>query len=769
METSLASWTARLQTASGGGLRVCLRLASPLENPAGSEKERPFPSESNGWRLEVLVQASADPSLMLSAGEIWSNSPGNQKLTMVSGSNPEERLLTALALAGRIFAPIEESLKQAHPDDIELNVTEAYRFLKEAAPTLADSGFGIFLPPWWKASEARRLGVKLKLRPKQNSSGLFGMDSLLEFDWNMALGDQELTRQEFEELAELKVPLVQIRGQWVEVNPETMKKATEFWDRQKGKGLTLGEVFQRLGSVKTAGTGVDVSGIEAEGWVRDLLGGTSEKSTFKTLPSPKYLNGQLRPYQERGFSWLAFLRTYGFGACLADDMGLGKTIQALTFLLHEKEAGRLKEPLLLVCPTSVVGNWQKESERFAPKLKVMVHHGTRRKKTVPSFLRQIKRCDLVISTYALTRLDARLFAARRWSGIILDEAQNIKNHQTSQSRAVRALKGGFRIALTGTPVENRLSELWSIMDFLNPRYLGGFEDFYNRFAIPIERFQDKRAAETLRRMAQPFILRRLKTDPKIISDLPEKMEMKVFCTLTREQATLYRAVGKDMMEQIESAEGIERRGFVLAALTKLKQVLNHPAHFLKDGSALKSRSGKMERLIEMLEEALTEGDSALVFTQYSEMGGLLKRHLQETLLEETLFFHGGLSKKARDEMVERFQAGQARIMILTLKAGGLGINLTRANHVFHYDRWWNPAVENQATDRAFRIGQTKKVQVHKFLCNGTLEEKIDQMIESKKALAEKVLGAGESWLTELSNAELRNIFELREDVLGEAS
>jgi SNF2 family DNA or RNA helicase len=303
------------------------------------------------------------------------------------------------------------------------------------------------------------------------------------------------------------------------------------------------------------------------------------------------------------------------------------------------------------------------------------------------------------------------------------------------------------------------------MEFLNPGYLGGPTEFHNKFAVPIERFQDQRASATLRRMAQPFILRRLKTDPKIISDLPEKMEMKVFCTLTREQATLYRAVVSDMMNQIESASGLARRGLVLAALTKLKQLLNHPAHFLKDGSALPGRSGKLDRLTEMLDEALSENDSALIFTQYREMGELLKTHLQRTLMQPALFFHGGLAKGKRDDMVARFQSGQERVMVLTLKAGGVGINLTRANHVFHFDRWWNPAIENQATDRAYRIGQTKKVQVHKLLCMGTLEEKIDAMIESKKKLTETVLSAGESWLTELSNTELRNIFELRDETL----
>jgi len=752
IEGSLASWMRRLQAASGGGLRACLKLIPP----AGRQ---------NRWRLEYLIQASADPSLLVPAEEIWARGPACQKLADLSLAVPEERLLTALEVAGRVFAPIEKSLKAPNPDHVILTASEAHKFLRNAVPLLTDSGFGVYLPPWWKNGKMARLRVQLKVRPKAAHSALMGMKSLVDFDWQLALGDTAITPEEFEELSHLKVPLIQIRGQWVEVNPDNLKTATNFWNGQKGSGLTIGEVFQRIDADSDEGPGLEVAGVQGEGWVDDFLNGTSEDHRYRPVAVPASLVGTLRPYQERGLSWLSFLRTYGFGSCLADDMGLGKTVQALAFLLREKAEGRLTGPALLVCPTSVVGNWVKEAERFAPSLNVMIHHGTGRTRDSEAFFAEVRKTDLVVSTYALARKDAELFGGHTWAGVILDEAQNIKNPESLQSRAVRAFKGEFRIALTGTPVENRLSELWSIMDFLNPGYLGGPTEFHNRFAVPIERFQDQRAVETLRRLAQPFILRRLKTDPKIISDLPEKMEMKVFCTLTREQATLYRAVVKDMMGQIESAEGISRRGLVLAALTKLKQVLNHPAHFLKDGSALPDRSGKLDRATEMLEEALSENDSALVFTQYREMGALLQTHFQRALLQPALFFHGGLSKGKRDEMVERFQSGQERIMILTLKAGGVGINLTRANHVFHFDRWWNPAVENQATDRAFRIGQTKRVQVHKLLCMGTLEEKIDAMIESKKKLTENVLGAGESWLTDLSNSELRDIFELRAEGL----
>ncbi|MBI4377101.1 MAG: DEAD/DEAH box helicase, partial [Elusimicrobia bacterium] len=695
--SAITSWKARLESVCGQGLRACLRLVEPGEN-------------GQKWMLEYLLQASADPSLLTGARNIWTGAGPARKLAALSGAHPEERLLAALSLAGRVFQPIEASLKRSDPDHVLLDSVQAYRFLKEAAPVLSNSGFGVFLPPWWKAQSAPRLSVQLRVKPKDAGEGQ-GTDSWLTFDWNAAMGDKTLSREELEELARMKVPLVQVRGQWVEVDHEALAKAISFWDRQKSRGLTLGEVFSRLRQ-SSAQAGLDVSDVQAEGWLKDLLGGTSENAGFKMISVPNGLQGTLRHYQERGFSWLSFLKTYGFGACLADDMGLGKTIQSLALILREKEEGRLKAPVLLVCPTSVAGNWMKEAERFAPGLKVILHHGTGRKKSAASFKRQVGSSDLVISTYALARFDEKLLRAQAWSGIFLDEAQNIKNPEAKQSRALRNVKAGFRVALTGTPVENRLSELWSIMEFLNPGYLGSFGDFHNRFAVPIERFQDNHATAILKRLAQPFVLRRLKTDRTIVPDLPEKMEMKVFCTLTKEQATLYRAVVKDMLEQIEKAEGMGRRGLVLAALTKLKQVANHPAHFLKDSSALPGRSGKLERLTEMVEEALSAGDSVLIFTQYTEMGELLKRHLQTKLLQEAMFLHGGLLKGARDKMVERFQSGEARIFLLTLKAGGTGLNLTRANHVFHYDRWWNPAVENQATDRAFRIGQKKNVQVH---------------------------------------------------------
>jgi len=453
---------------------------------------------------------------------------------------------------------------------------------------------------------------------------------------------------------------------------------------------------------------------------------------------------------------------------LADDMGLGKTIQTLAMIQRDREKG-VKKAVLLICPTSVVNNWRKEAERFTPDLTVLVHHGIDRMKTT-AFRKAASSSAIVISTYGLLQRDIELLTKVPWAGIILDEAQNIKNPETKQSKAARTIRADYRIALTGTPVENHVGDLWALMDFLNPGFLGTQHFFRENFYTPIQWYGDTDASTRLKSLTGPFILRRMKTDKSIISDLPDKIEMKEYCTLTNEQASLYKAVVNDLQEKIENADGIDRRGLVLALLMKLKQVCNHPAQFLDDNSALERRSGKVLRLTELLHDIREAGEKTLLFTQFTRMGTLLQRYLQELFGEEVLFLHGGVSKKKRDEMVETFQKSSSNspsIFILSLKAGGTGLNLTSANHVVHYDRWWNPAVENQATDRAFRIGQHKNVEVHKFITTGTLEERIDEMIEKKTAVAGQVLGTGEQWLTELSNNDLRNLIMLSQDATGE--
>lgn len=799
------TWLDQLHPASTQApFRTCFRLEAPPEN-----EER-----ATLWRLSFYLQANDDPSLLVPAEQVWQERSDTLTFLEHKFSYPQERLLADLGKAARLFPLLERSLRETHPRELYLHTEQAYAFLRESVPLLEQSGFGVLIPPWWQKRTAR-VGVKLKIKPKseaQVAPGLLGLNSIVDYQWHLAIGDQVIAPEEFAQLAQLKLPLVKVRGQWVELRPDEIEAAIAFFEKKRArKAMSLGEalrvgllqypetglkkekfdITQRLASSSGSlyvgkpdmsggfalskgvlDAGLPVLGLEAEGWVKEVMEKLSEPSKLTPIEPPSAFQGQLRPYQSRGVAWLAFLKQYGFGACLADDMGLGKTIELIALLLHErdtKKAGtEMISPTLLICPMSIVGNWQRELQRFAPSLKLMVHHGVERL-SGESFIEQAQQHDIVITTYALAWRDREHLGAVNWGNIVLDEAQNIKNESARQTQAIKSLHANYRIALTGTPVENRLSELWSVMEFLNPGYLGSGTDFRQRFAIPIERYHDAERSDTLKHLIQPFVLRRVKTDKAIIQDLPDKMEMKVFCNLTGEQASLYEAAVKEMLERIEQVEGMARRGLILATLLKLKQICNHPAQFLADSSGLPQRSGKLARLEEMLGEVLAEGDKALIFTQFAEMGELLRRYLQETLGCETLFLHGGTAKKQRDVFVQRFQEERrgAPLFILSLKAGGVGLNLTAANHVFHFDRWWNPAVENQATDRAFRIGQKKNVLVHKFVCVGTLEERIDQMIEQKKELAENIVGNGENWLTEMSTSQLKELFTLSREAVGE--
>ena len=778
LRESVESWTAGLRE-TGSTFRTCFRLEPPLEEDKVWAKGlgRHKAAQPARWTLRFMLQATDDRSLLVPAEQVWKERGSGMTFLNRRFQQPQERLLGDLGRASRLFPPINESLKLARPEVCNLTTEQAYTFLREAAPLFDESGLGVLVPPWWENRNSA-LGARLRVRSNgtgktaSSSSGIMGLDSIVKYEWQLSLGGESLTWEEFARLAELKVPLVQVRGQWVEFKPEQAEAAIKMWetDHQQGE-MSLGEAL-RLGLDPEAQTegGLPVVGVEAEGWIEELSKQLVEVEKLPQLSPPSEFQGELRPYQVRGFSWLAFLKRWGLGACLADDMGLGKTIQFIALLLQDREGRKprtKRRPALLLCPTSVVGNWQHEVARFGPSLRVLVHHGADRY-SGEDFVQEATKHDLVISTYSLASRDVEQLGAIDWESVALDEAQNIKNPTAKQTQAIRSLKGDFRVALTGTPVENRLGDLWSISEFLNPGFLGSAADFRRRFAIPIERFQDSQRSAQLKSLVQPFILRRLKTDKSIIQDLPEKLEMKVFCNLTQEQATLYEAVLQDMMRQIEEAEGIERRGLVLATLMKLKQVCNHPAQFLQDDSPPAGRSGKLERLEEMLEEVVATGDRALIFTQFSEMGQMLQARLQAAFNREALFLHGGVTRKVRERLVSRFQEETSGppFFILSVKAGGVGLNLTAANHVFHFDRWWNPAVENQATDRAFRIGQQKNVQVHKFICSGTMEDRIDELIESKRALAENIVGTGEGWLTELSTNELRDIFTLRREMVS---
>jgi SNF2 family DNA or RNA helicase len=759
-------WVARLEPyVQERTCRTCFRLHPP---PASDHSPE---APGRTWRLTLHVQALHDGELILDAARLCDAHGDEPSILRRPFANARVHVREDVARAARHFPPLAPCAEPWGPLECSLTLDEAYSFLRDASAILESEGFGVWLPKWWRADRPR-LRMWLDLDPLETHTAggetPLGLDALVAYNWRVALGDEDLSPDEMSRLTAAAEPLVRLRGRWIEVRHSQVQAALRFLGRNRGGRMTVFEAIRQCYLADDLDTGVPVVGLRSHGWIDGLFGAPGVDERIERLQPPADFRGALRPYQLRGMEWLGFLSKLGLGACLADDMGLGKTIQLIALWLHERESGQTPGPTLLLVPMSLVGNWQREIARFAPSLKVMVHHGAERL-TGQEFVRQVSACDVVISTYGLIRRDLAHLAAVDWHRIALDEAQNIKNPAAKQAVAIRSLRSVHRVALTGTPVENRLSELWSIIDFLNSGYLGNASDFRRRFAVPIERYHDADRAQRLRHLIRPVVLRRVKTDPDIEVDLPEKMEMKVFCNLTREQAGFYDAVLNDMLGQIDRSGGIQRRGLILATLVKLKQVCNHPAHLLKDGSSLPHRSGKCDRLTEMLEEVLAEGDRALVFTQFRQMGGLLHKLLKETFDREILFLHGGTTRTNRDAIVARFQCATSDtpVLILSLKAGGFGLNLTAASHVFHFDRWWNPAVEDQATDRAHRIGQDKRVQVHKFVCIGTLEERIDAMLEQKRDLADNVVGRGEEWLTELSTEKLREVFALSREAVAE--
>jgi SNF2 family DNA or RNA helicase len=768
LAADLDAWHAAAQLPAGP-VRTCFRLVEPEPD---APDEPPQAEELADWRVEFALQSTDDPSLLMSAAEVWA---GASTAGLAVGiKHPEDELLTGLGRAARLFPQLDHALStEAAPAVVALDTEDAFGFLKQAAPLLSGAGFGVLLPDWARKS---RLGLKLTTRSKSSSTSAgsatdpqFGLHDLVDFRYDLALGDQSLDADELAELARLKVPLVRLRGQWVELDDQHLRAALKFLENRRSGTMTAADaMLAGLGAGPATDDGaLPLVQVDADGWLGDLLSGQADRR-LGPVPTPAGFTGTLRPYQERGLAWMSFLGDLGLGGVLADDMGLGKTIVTLSFIAHEKQISPLGPPTLLICPMSLAGNWEHEAARFTPDLTVYVHHGSDRL-SGDELTQALTAADIVVTTYGVATRDREALAKVSWARVVCDEAQNIKNHGTRQAQAVRSLPAASRIALTGTPVENRLSDLWSIMEFTNPGLLGSAEKFRQKYAIPIERSADEEAAERLRRITAPFVLRRLKTDKSIISDLPDKLEMKVWCNLTPEQASLYQATVTDMMTKIEEAEeGIERRGLVLATMAKLKQVCNHPAHLLGDGSRLPGRSGKLARLEEICDELLAEGDKGLCFTQYAEFGAMLQPYLAARLGCPVLYLHGGTPKKKRDAMVAAFQEmAEPALFLLSLRAGGTGLNLTAASHVIHVDRWWNPAVEDQATDRAFRIGQRKDVQVRKFVCVGTLEERIDAMIEEKKALAERIVGTGESWLAEMSVSELRSVIALSPEAVSE--
>ncbi len=737
-------------------------------------------SERQKWRLSFFVASSEDPSLKIDLEEWWLLSQARQAGWLKTfGAQFERNLLVSLGHAARVCPLLWEGLESEQPSGIAIDLDTAYRFLKDDALVLESAGFRILVPSWWMPKGRLRARIRIKASGQSRSSssaessGYLSLPSLVQYDYELSVGGEPISELEWQDLVSAKAPLIRFRGEWMELDRDHMAQLLDLWRSQQPNDAPL-SFKEMLKQVSEADE--DATEFMFDEVLRKTLKALQRQEDVEPIEDPGGLQGSLRPYQQQGLSWLATQEALGLCPCLADDMGLGKTIQIIALLLHERECAEHRDqggpkPTLLIAPTSVLSNWRKEVERFAPRLRCLIHHGSQRHRDLKALKLASSDVDLVITSFAVATRDRELIKEIGWGRVVVDEAQNIKNPRTAQAKAIFALNAPLRIALTGTPVENRLTDLWSLFNFLNPGYLGTAAQFKRAYETPIQRGGDKRRLMQLQQLVRPFILRRLKTDKSIIADLPNKLEQKVFCNLTREQASLYQAVVDEVERNIEQAEGMARRGLILSTLMKLKQICNHPAQFLQDGSSFsESRSHKLTRLVEMIQEALAESDSMLVFTQFTAVAGELEKLLRSKCGCPVYYLHGGTSRKRRERMIESFQDPETPegIFILSLRAGGVGITLTQANHVFHFDRWWNPAVENQATDRAYRIGQEKTVFAHKMVTFGTFEERIDQLIDDKKALAESIVGTDEAWLTELDDAAFKQLIELNRESIMES-
>jgi hypothetical protein len=694
------------------------------------------------FRLVLQLRSTADPSLIVDASSLWDQP---EVVLTRFGTQAETDLLLGLRRGAAVWPPLEPVLAQASPSVLELDDDAVTGLLGPAAEELAGAGIEVLWP-------SSLVGDGLKLQaavtpvPGKVTEAGFGLDALLDFRWQLTLDGQVLDEDEITALAEAKRPLVRLRGRWVTLDPALL-------ERLRRPPRTRMRVMEALGAVLAGSADIDGENVTvvAEGPLADLAERVANIAAAPAqLGAPPGLVATLRPYQQRGVAWLAAMCEIGFGGCLADDMGLGKTIQVIALHLHRRPAG----PTLVVCPASLLGTWEREVRRFAPDVPVRRYHGGGR------HLQEVAEDEIVLVTYGVVVRDSAELADVGWGLVVADEAQHAKNPLTRTARELRAVPAPARIALTGTPVENRLSELWSILDWTTPGLLGHLETFTRRVAVPVERYKDAEATARFAALVRPFLLRRRKSDPGIAPELPPKTETDRIVPLSAEQVTLYEAVVRETMEAIAAADGIERAGLVFKLLTALKQICNHPAQYLKQNTPLAGRSGKLAAFDELLDVILAGGESMLVFTQYTQMATLLQQHLDARGIT-SLFLHGGLPVRRREELVDEFQAGRAPVFLLSLKAGGTGLTLTRATHVLHYDRWWNPAVEDQATDRAYRIGQDRPVQVHRLIAEGTLEDRIAALLEKKRELADAVVGSGEGWIAELSDSELTELVSLR--------
>jgi len=751
--SDLAEWLADTHEGLSAGARLGLRIetvAASLIDTADEEldeedEEDEGPdADTPAFRLVLQLRSTADPSLIVDAAALW-----NQPETVLArfGPQAETDLLLALRRGAPMWPPLAEVLRQASPSVIDLDDDALTSLLGPAAEELAGAGIEVLWP-----SSMLDGGLKLQAvatpAPQKLTEAGFGLGALLDFRWQLTLGGALLDADEITALAEAKRPLIRLRGRWVILDPALL-------DRLRRPPRTRMRTCEALGAVLTGSAEIDGETVPvvAEGPLADLA---RQVATIASAPEPlgppPGLMATLRPYQQRGLAWLAGMCGAGLGGCLADDMGLGKTIQVIALHLHRRDSKA--GPTLVVCPASLLGTWEREVRRFAPDVPVRRYHGGGR------HLQDLAVDEVVLATYGVVLRDSARLAQIGWGLVVADEAQHVKNPLSRTARELRAVPAPARVALTGTPVENRLSELWAILDWTTPGLLGHLEPFTRRVAVPVERYRDAGATARFAALIRPFLLRRRKTDPGIAPELPRKTETDQFVPLTAEQVTLYEAMVRETMEAIATSDGIERAGLVFKLLTGLKQICNHPAQYLKQPGPLAGRSGKLAAFDELTDVILASGESMLVFTQYTQMATLLQQHLDARGIG-SLFLHGGVPVRRREEMVAQFQAGKVPVFLLSLKAGGTGLTLTRATHVLHYDRWWNPAVEDQATDRAYRIGQDRPVQVHRLITEGTLEDRIAALLGKKRELAEAVIGSGEGWIAELSDDQITELVSLR--------
>ncbi|WAU86654.1 DEAD/DEAH box helicase [Streptomyces sp. Qhu-G9] len=747
---TLREWAEETQAALTAEVSVSLRV----DVPEGRRRQ---------FRAVLQLHTAADPALVIEAARLWSEPTEVERLL---GPRAETETLLALRRGARAWPPLRRLLGDAAPDQLRLTDDEAFDLLGDATDALRAAGVDVHWPRDLVKALTATAEIGQRTAPGSTAGGLLDTEALLDFRWQVSLGGEPLTEAEMDALAESRRPLVRLRDQWVVADPKLVARAK----RRRMEPLTPMEALSAAltGEAERSEMGVPPAGgwgrdgdrvpCAAVGALGDLVARIRDPESRTPVPQPAALKATLREYQKRGLAWLAEMCALGLGGCLADDMGLGKTITLLALHLHRQSDPTTAGPTLVVCPASLLGNWQREAARFAPLTPVRRYHGGDR------HLKDLAGDEIVLVTYGVLRRDREVLAETPWSLVAADEAQHVKNPYAVTARELRALPARARVALTGTPVENNLSELWALLDWTTPGLLGSLSGFRDRHARVIEAGEDPEAAERLSRLVRPFLLRRKKSDPGIAPELPPKTETDHVVPLTAEQTGLYEAQVRETMAKIAESEGIARRGLVLKLLTALKQICNHPAQYLKEHSLhqsppLRGRSGKLDLLDELLDTITAEGESVLVFTQYKQMAALLEKHLAERGTP-TLFLHGGTPVARREEMVDRFQRGEVPVFLLSLKAAGTGLNLTRASHVVHYDRWWNPAVEDQATDRAYRIGQDKPVQVHKLLAEGTVEDKVAKLLEAKRALADAVIGSGEAALTELSDADLAELVAL---------